>query len=268
MGWKTITRSVRGTRHCQQNLSCQDYGLTQVQQGWVMGVVADGAGSAAHSDQGAAIAVQTMLNHLASRDWAILNQDNSDDSTQGILYKRFVSGLKTVQNALQIQAQQGGYPINSLACTLLGFVATPTGLAAFQVGDGFIVVQLATDPDSQAPSSPYQLLFPPDKGEYANQTTFVTSEEAIATLQSHVLLQAPTFICASTDGLDPVAIRRPDLIPFAPFFQPLNDYLAETTNPEQDDTYIMTFLQSERLNQRTDDDKTLLLCRYSHSAKI
>ena len=53
-----------------------------------------------------------------------------------------------------------------------------------------------------------------------------------------------------------------DWEPFAPFFNPLEEYLKETPNPEADDDYLVSFLTSERLNQKTDDDKTLVLCRY------
>jgi hypothetical protein len=41
----------------------------------------------------------------------------------------------------------------------------------------------------------------------------------------------------------------------------LEEYLDETPIPEQNDAYIMNFLESEYLNKQTDDDKTLLLCR-------
>jgi hypothetical protein len=50
------------------------------------------------------------------------------------------------------------------------------------------------------------------------------------------------------------------IAPHPPFFKPLEEYLRETDKPEDDDQYVIDFLNSERLNSRTDDDKTLLLC--------
>jgi hypothetical protein len=41
--------------------------------------------------------------------------------------------------------------------------------------------------------------------------------------------------------------------------------MVETSHPEQEDEYIKNFLDSERLNSKTDDDKTLLLCLYDDS---
>jgi hypothetical protein len=76
----------------------------------------------------------------------------------------------------------------------------------------------------------------------------------------------PEFICASTDGLERLAIQISDWTPFAPFFNPLEQYLRETDNLEKSDEYLMSFLNSERLNARTDDDKTLLLCLYDSSS--
>ena len=93
-------------------------------------------------------------------------------------------------------------------------------------------------------------------------TSTVRNALSINALQTEVVNVSPTFICASTDGLESVAIRQRDAFPFPPFFNPLAEYMEETAEPERDDEYIMAFLSSDRLNQRTDDDKTLLMCRY------
>ncbi|QKQ78011.1 protein phosphatase 2C domain-containing protein [Nostoc sp. TCL240-02] len=80
-------------------------------------------------------------------------------------------------------------------------------------------------------------------------------------MQVEVICEKQEFICASTDGLEKVAIRLSDWKPFSPFFKPLEEYLHETVNPKED-KYLTEFLNSERLNSRTDDDKTLLLCLF------
>ncbi len=108
----------------------------------------------------------------------------------------------------------------------------------------------------------YQLLFQPDKGEFANETTFITSANAVKEMQVKVISEKQEFICASTDGVEKVAIRLSDWEPFSPFFKPLEEYLHEQFNQEEEDKYLIEFLNSERLNSRTDDDKTLLLCLF------
>ena len=103
-----------------------------------------------------------------------------------------------------------------------------------------------------------------DKGEFANETTFVTSRNALDDMQVSVISHPLEFICAATDGLERVALRVSDWMPFAPFFNPLSEYLAQTPNPDEDKAYLASFLDSERLNQKTQDDKTLLLCLYQN----
>ncbi len=117
--------------------------------------------------------------------------------------------------ALSEQAVRDGYSVDDLACTLLIVIATPDGVTAMQIGDGFITVGY----QQQEP----QLLFLPDKGEYINETTFVTSANALKDMRVVVQTGHPEFICASTDGLERLAIRMSDWTPFTPFFQPLEE---------------------------------------------
>ncbi len=258
MVWRAISRSSIGTSHKKQQLPCQDYGRCIISQNIIIGAVADGAGSAKYSDIGAKFAVETALSYLWEFQkkkpyWQERSRPRSDEPVR----KLFVKTLERVVTALQKQAVKGGYSLNDLACTLLVFVATPHWIAAMQIGDGFIVVRCQ--------EKDHQLLFPPDKGEFINETTFVTSSNALNEMQVCVQPGKLMFICASTDGLERVAIRLSDWTPFKPFFQPLEECLYEDTHLAQKDEYIRNFLDSDRLNARTDDDKTLLLCLYNQN---
>jgi hypothetical protein len=259
MSWKAIARSTVGTSHIKQQMPCQDYGGCKILNNVIIGAVADGAGSAKYADIGAKLAVETVLEYLAGVEEWLQKRKHFWESTQEPLseseaIKFFTKTLNKVVTALSAQAQRGGYSIDDLACTLLVVIATPEWVAAMQIGDGFIVVR----PQQED----HILLFPPDKGEYINETTFVTSANALDGMKVGVRSLKPEFICASTDGLERVAIRMSDNTPFTPFFQPLQEYLQESSHPEQEDEYLMSFLDSDRLNARTDDDKTLLLCLY------
>ena len=116
-----------------------------------------------------------------------------------------------------------------------------------QIGDGFIVTHTV---------GRYHLLFQLDKGNFSNPVTSATPE----LLQVKVVPAPTQFICVASKAMEQVALRQRDRSPFPPFFQPLKDFLRETANPDQEDEYIVQFLTSDRLNQRTEDDKTLLLC--------
>jgi hypothetical protein len=260
VAWKSISRSVVGTSHQQQAIPCQDYGGDRVLDQIMIGAVADGAGSAQYAEVGAKLAVTTALDYLAATEawlqerqqsWQALPTIPSEVQARKLLTKT----VEQVRSALTQVADQQGYGVEQLACTLLIFLATPQWIVAMQIGDGFIVIR----PQHQE----YQLLFQPDKGEFANQTTFVTSATALAEMQVRVVAAPQAFICAATDGLERVAIRLSDWQAFPPFFKPLEEYLAETAQPEQEDDYLISFLTSDRLNDRTDDDKTLLLALYT-----
>ena len=252
MDWKAVARSEIGTSHQKQGIVCQDYGDYRIFDNVIVGAVADGAGSAKHSDNGSKLAVETVLKCFSDINEYPQKQDSQPLSKEEA-QKLFAEIVNQVITELHNQADKEDYSVNDLACTLLVFVATPDWFAAMQIGDGFIVVR--------SQESEYKLLFQPDKGEFANETTFITSTNALEEMQVEVISQKQEFICASTDGLEKVAIRLSDWKPFPPFFKPLEEYLHESVNPKED-KYLTEFLNSERLNSRTDDDKTLLLCLF------
>lgn len=256
--WKTIVRSAIGVSHQQQNLPCQDYGAYQIFQEQILcGAIADGAGSAKHSDIGSKIAVETALTFLQNY-FTQFERQKSDCEETAITPNTLLSIreiyddlLKAVLTAINEEAEKLNCVYKDLACTLIVFTANDHCITAMQVGDGFLVVRPI--------DSELQILFTPDKGEYINETTFVTSVNAFEEMQVTVLENSCSFICASTDGLEKVAINLKDWQPFSPFFKPLEEYMSETVTPEKEDQYIIEFLNSERLNARTNDDKTILL---------
>lgn len=259
MNWRTVTRCVPGSRHMNEGLSCQDYGGDRTLNQVLIGAVADGAGSAAHAEVGAQLATTIILDYLeASEKWLQKQQSSwltlPNEHVKEVAQEFFTKAVKYILKKLDQQVQANRYEMQDVACTLIAFVATPHSIAAMQIGDGFIVVRLK--------DQNYTLMFQPDKGEYANQTTFLTSPNALSTMKTQVVFGSQSFICAATDGLESVAIRRSDWTPFSPFFNPLEEFMAETVNPDQNDGYLVDFLTSERLNQRTNDDKTILLCLY------
>lgn len=273
MGWKAIARSAPGTSHLKQGLPCQDFGGYRVLNEVIVGAVADGAGSAKYAERGAQVSVKVVLDYLGGIEawlqrrrpkWQFWRESMPAPSLE-LMDRLFIKMLARVCAALEKEAQRNQHSVDDLACTLLVFIATPRWVAAMQVGDGFIVTRSGREPP--------RLLFPPDKGEYVNETTFVTSKTAFEAMKVAIEHQEAGFICASTDGVERLAIKTAYWQPFAPFFEPLETYLRETATPEQDAAYLVNFLESERLNARTDDDKTLLLCLYeqsdlpSHAAK-
>jgi serine/threonine protein phosphatase PrpC len=264
--WKAVARSVIGVSHEKHHIPCQDFAAYRIlPPSLIIGAVADGAGAAKYAHRGAQLAVEISLEYLTRLAKYYQNKRAMTDSlwlpfsfTQA--ERIFSKMVKKIRATLSQEAANENYALKDLASTLLVFVAHPQWLMGMQIGDGFILVRPS--------GGSYQLLFSPDKGEFINETTFITSENALEQMQVTVRSEAPKFICASTDALEKVAIKMANWTPFPPFFQPLEEYLEETWNPEIEDGYLQQFLNSERLNARTDDDKTLLLCLLSEDLKL
>jgi serine/threonine protein phosphatase PrpC len=254
--WKVVARSSRGVMHQQHKLGCQDFaGYKKLldHSSILVGAVADGAGSARFSEIGSQQAVESAVKFFKELVEESGTEEFGQQPPSEERAKEWFTNLQhqVLENFRQI-SQRESYSCDDLACTLLVFIATPDWMAAMQTGDGFIVARY--------PEGDYELLFRPDKGEYINETTFVTSKAAIDDMQVKVIEKELSFICVATDGLERVAHLR-GWKPYKPFFQPLEDYLTNAEDPEQESEYLEQFLDSEQLNQRTNDDKTILLAQ-------
>lgn len=262
MPWKAIACSEIGTSHQKLGLPCQDYaefirlnnaGQISDNGEIVIGAVSDGAGSCKYSDIGSKLAVETTLKHLQA--WPKWLKENQRDSSPEILKesaeKAFAKTLEEVKKVFNEKAQEKSCSPKDFSCTLLVVVTTPDWLAAMQIGDGFIVVR--------QPGSEYQLLFHPSKGEYANETTFVTASNALEKMQVKTLFGKQQFICAASDGLERMAINLKYLQPHPPFFEMFEKAL-EVRSENQEKLSTKDWLKSKYVNQKTDDDKTILVC--------
>jgi hypothetical protein len=144
------------------------------------------------------------------------------------------------------------------ACTLVAAVLG-NGFAAFmQVGDGGIVFRQ----QNGVTNTDYIVKFWPDQGEYANQTTFLTDARATENLQFEV---TPVFVdeCALfSDGLQRLVLHFQDKEAHRPFFQSIFSPIYTATGDGELENLrepLTRFLNSPMVNQRTDDDKTLIL---------
>ncbi|MFB2917875.1 PP2C family serine/threonine-protein phosphatase [Aerosakkonema funiforme] len=261
MTWKVIDSNVIGNSHLRQGKPCQDYvGFCNSLDGHLLiGVVADGASSAKHSDKGAEIAVKCAIKYLDEKlKMSNLQCPIKDNITANNFFMQL---LEIVKEALEKKANNNRYPVKELACTLIVFIASPDWLAAMQVGDGFIVIRQNNHKD-------YNLLFKPNKGEFINCTTFVTSRNAGDNMQVFCNKINLDFICAATDWCENIAVTQlQNWQPLTGFFKPLEDCVL-TNEKEINKSKIDSLLNSELVNNETDDDKTLLLCVWDDSQLI
>jgi Protein phosphatase 2C len=236
--WKLIYGSVKGTSHAHSGLPCQDYCVGAAGQ-TLAAACSDGAGSAALSHFGSRAAAEHFLS-LAT-DWtADTPPDRSDVE----------SWVSAARDRVLAEAVSQGAVARQLACTFLGAVIGDGWAVFAQIGDGAIVF------DGE---DGYELAFWPDNGEYANATRFLTDEDYLRHLRIEIV---PRMICelsVFTDGLQMLALDFAAARVHDRFFTPMFRALHNGPDEAVLRSALLKFMDSQRVNERTDDDKTLLL---------
>lgn len=243
--WKTASVSQRGTSHVKTGQPCQDaYRVAEAGGIWLVGAIADGAGSAKWAHVGAQTAAARAVDAVAE---ALDN--GSAPETEEAWEELLARAFRAARQALEHEAQSREVPLADLATTLVLFVCGGGMLAAGQVGDGAVVVEMA--------DGSFETCLVPEKGEYANQTRFLTGENALPLLRT-----VPTdvlSVTAFTDGLEHLALRMPDGVPFLPFFSPLANLIKSPADIGEIEEEVAALLVSPRVLERTNDDLTLLI---------
>ena len=245
--WKAAAHSAPGTSHKAQGLPCQDHADYIVVNDFFVGAVADGAGSAVYSQEGSKLAVSESLNH--ARDFFYSKKSFNSSNEAKLFFEELLDHVRAKICSLSRKTHAS---IDDFATTLLVFIASPSFFSALQIGDGFIVVSSNADN--------FELIFEPRKGEFANETVFITSQGAFTEMKVFFENKDYDFVCASTDGLERLAINFREMSPYTPFFRPLKLHLEGSEREVEIKAYLDSFLDSESLNAKTDDDKTILLC--------
>jgi hypothetical protein len=216
----------------------------------LLAVASDGAGSASQSLDGAALAVDRFL-----RDFG----DASRHSGLDAITREFVEDwVSRVRAELQGRAETHNLSAREFACTILGAVVGHDRAAFFQIGDGAIVVSNRTEPDD------YGWVFWPQHGEFANQTNFITQDNALEILEFESEERSVDEIAMFTDGIERLVLNLQDKTAHAPFFRTLFGWLVKTEPPAVGEDIpasevVSRYLGSKQVNERTDDDKTLIL---------
>ena len=239
MTWRAYGASVRGTSHTRTGLPCQDaHGWRSLPVG-IACAVADGLGSAAQADVGAQIVVAAALDSLA----ADLAGDTA--AVEGAMRAAFAAAREALVKA------SADALLRDFATTLLLAAATADWIAVGQIGDGAVV--------GRWPDGRLETLSLPQRGEYANETTPLTAADALEHLRVAVWPAPMAALVLFSDGLQALALDLGSGAPFAPFFAPFLQALADPFDPAAIGERLAAFLASPRVCARTDDDKTLLV---------
>lgn len=250
MEWCYAAASVVGLSHIRARTRLQDAKHCFVTsgadgRGVLFAVIADGAGSATLGGQGASIICRSLASQARSalRGAAAL----PDDET-------IWSWLDIARDRIQVAAKKRELTPRDFAATLVLVMASPEAIVTAHIGDGAIV---ARDRESAL----WSVLSEPHNGEYASTTYFVTDDPQPALRIGRHPNQF-NAIATFSDGIENLVLDAATGAASAAFFTPMAKPLDASTITGKDcalSRSLAAFLASDRLNERTDDDKTLIV---------
>ncbi len=242
-----------GTSHIRTETPCQDRCAGVVVEsadgGEVfVGVVSDGAGSASLSERGATLVCE-RLPALVGR--ALATSSDLDALSDEDVRTWFLM----LRDELRAQAGEAGAALRDFSATALLAVASDHQTLCAAVGDGAVVVREGVD-------APFEVALWPEGGEYVNQTYFLT-DDTVAERVAIRRFDGVSDVIAFSDGLQQLALEHATRSAFAPFFAPLVRTVRESAAvPAELARSLASYLDSEAVNRRTDDDKALVVgCR-------
>jgi hypothetical protein len=238
--WKLVYGSVRGTSHAQTGQPCQDYCAGTAVEEKAIAACSDGAGSAELSHLGSKAAVERFLEEAANLE--------SAPTREQIEFWVDAARARVLE-----EAETQGITPRQLACTFLAAIVGDGWAAFAQIGDGVIVLD--------GPGG-YEIAFWPDNGEYANTTRFLTEDDYCSHLRVEIVERQVTELAVLTDGLQMLALDFGQAKVHDRFFAPLFRTVKNGPDEGTLKALLLEFMDSKRVNDRTDDDKTLLLATW------
>lgn len=251
--WKVAHSSKTGTRHQDAGQDCQDFSchliMPRVTDDTIIAAVADGLGQATHGGPAARIAAETACETAASILWEHRRPAIGPERLESLLN----AAVLDARMALETQAEHIRADLQELSTTLLLLVHTAGTIATAQVGDGAAVI--STKPGE------YHTLAKPQRGEYANETTALTSRRVLQKCEITIAHanEPVREIAMLTDGLLNVCLDSATLRPHPPFFRKFADWLRQYPSHLHPARDLQQALSTGFIARRTDDDLTLLL---------
>jgi Protein phosphatase 2C len=250
MDWCYAAASVIGVSHVRAGTRLQD-----AKQCFVFSsdkgdprffaVIADGAGSAEFGGQGASIVCRTM-----SREARIAFHEAGSFPDDDAIW----SWLDLARDRIYLAASRRARRSWDFAATMVLVMASHDEVVTAHVGDGAIVARGKND-------TAWTVLSEPHHGEYASTTYFVTGDPRPALRIGRHPIRFDAF-AAFSDGIENLVIDSATGVPSAGFFNAIAKPLDASNVLGKDNALsksLAAFLASDRLNERTDDDKTLIV---------
>ena len=126
--------SIQGKGHIEKGVVCQDSNkVDRIKSGHYIGIVADGVGSAAHSDIGSNIAVKSLFQYCNDH----IEKNSSSEAIEGILFEGYSHALEQIEQYVKKQ----GAVIDDFDTTLSSVVYDGKNVVYGHAGDGGIIIR-------------------------------------------------------------------------------------------------------------------------------
>jgi serine/threonine protein phosphatase PrpC len=244
-GWSWARASVRGTSHAKEGSRKQDAYRCIIVDDIFVCAVADGAGTASLGGEGASLACRVTTEYV--RRW--INSENRVPEVS-TLFDASQEAIKKIQEAASLRGKQ----LRDFATTLLLFVSDGKRSMLLHVGDGAAVSKLCEGDN-------WTVLSWPASGEYASTTYFLTDLPS-PSYREVVLDTEISSVLIFTDGIERLALDFVEHRTFEPFAGAMIAPVEKENRfgcSQKLSKSLGNFLCSDSVNQRTDDDKTLVL---------
>ncbi len=269
--WIVSKASVIGNSHLADKIPCQDSNGYKYfdEENFAIAAVSDGAGSASNSHIGSKLIVEKVLElfFLEVKTNAFHNRLPTILEWEILCRKVF----SEIYNILKEYSEANEMEVKSLAATVIVIVIVPYGLLISNIGDGRA--------GYLGEKQEWEACIEPTKGEYANETVFLTSvfEEKKTNLliNSKIIEDKIRAFTLLTDGCEFACFEiqsynsenenyRMSNKPFRNFFEhnckSLITYSEAGLTDEEIDNIWEGFLKDGlELFKQESDDKTLIL---------
>ena len=247
--WNGFAASVPGFSHLRYGVPCQDASSVILNE-YPSVIVCDGRGSAKLSHYGANEAVAAFKRQISILSPFLSNILDNPNATEEMWDKFCKIIYRTLVQAKLDLAQIHNCDEKEFDFTVAFAIVGKEYVGCFQVGDGSLVVLENNEPTT---------VFMPDKGEFANQTSFLRLGGENKNKYQIKLFKAESIqgISATSDGPEHLMFNLTNMVPGKIF----NILFEDLTNGQLQHQDIMDYLtRKEWYNDpRGGDDRSIAI---------
>ena len=209
--WNTINYEVCGRKHLKNGTPCQDKTISFSNNEISVIALADGAGSATHSQYGAEVAVKAITDYLSNSFTDIYNCEKAIDVKENIIGE--------VQRRLKEEEKKHLCTLGNLASTLLAVAIKDDNYIIVHLGDGVI---------GYVKEGVLRVASKPENGEFSNTTVFTTSYNVINSIRVYKgKTYGITSFVIMSDGTS-ISFYNKSKVQLVNEMQEIIDYISES----------------------------------------